>query len=104
MSQVRTIQPPVFLGRPDTIFGVCAAIGQDFGFNPDYLRVAVAVPVLFSPALAIGAYAALALLVLASRLLFPAPRLAIPADAAEEGPAMPEAVNDREDAPLAIAA
>ena len=27
----------------DTLFGVCEALGQDFGFNPIYLRVTLAV-------------------------------------------------------------
>ena len=28
--------------RPHTIFGVCEAIGEDFGFNPTFLRVPLA--------------------------------------------------------------
>jgi phage shock protein PspC (stress-responsive transcriptional regulator) len=57
--------------RPHTIFGVCEAIGEDFGFNPVLLRVPFAATVLWSPIVAIGAYFALAAVVLASRLLFP---------------------------------
>ena len=57
--------------RSHTILGVCEAIGEDFGFNPIFLRIPFAASVLWSPTWAIGAYFALGLLVLASRLLFP---------------------------------
>ena len=57
--------------RSHTILGVCEAIGEDFGFNPVFLRVPFAASVLWSPTWAIGAYFALGLVVLASRLLFP---------------------------------
>jgi len=57
--------------RSHTIFGVCEAIGGDFGFNPVFLRIPLAASVLWSPMLAIGAYFALGAVVLASRLLFP---------------------------------
>jgi phage shock protein C len=61
--------------RSHTIFGVCEAIGEDFGFNPIFLRVPLAASVLWSPLMAIGAYFALGALVLASRLLFPRPQV-----------------------------
>ena len=57
--------------RSHTILGVCEAIGEDFGFNPIFLRVPFAAIVLWSPMMAIGAYFALGAVVLASRLLFP---------------------------------
>ncbi len=57
--------------RAHTIFGVCEAIGEDFGFNPVWLRVPFAATVLLSPTMAIAAYLALGVLILASRLLFP---------------------------------
>jgi len=57
--------------RSHTIFGVCEAIGEDFGFNPILLRVPFAASVLWSPLWAVAAYLALGVLVLASRLLFP---------------------------------
>lgn len=58
--------------RPDTFFGICEAIGQDFGFNPLWLRLAFVPPIFFAPLLALGAYVALGIVVLASRLIFPA--------------------------------
>jgi len=57
--------------RSHTIFGVCEAIGEDFGFNPILLRVPFAATVLWSPMWSIAAYLGLGLVVLASRLLFP---------------------------------
>ena len=57
--------------RSHTILGVCEAIGEDFGFNPCFLRVPFAATVLWSPMWAIAAYFALGAVVLASRLLFP---------------------------------
>jgi phage shock protein PspC (stress-responsive transcriptional regulator) len=62
--------------RSDTLFGICEALGQDFGFNPNYLRVALAAAVIWSPAAAMGGYAAAGAVVLLSRLIFPAPRSA----------------------------
>jgi phage shock protein C len=68
--------------RPDTFFGICEAIGQDFGFNPLWLRLAFVPPVFFAPQYAFIAYFALGIVVLASRLLFPAKEAAAVAVAA----------------------
>ena len=57
--------------RSHTILGVCEAIGEDFGFNPTFLRIPLAASVLYSPTYAIAIYCALGLAVLASRLIFP---------------------------------
>jgi phage shock protein PspC (stress-responsive transcriptional regulator) len=64
--------------RSHTILGVCEAIGEDFGFNPTFLRVPLAASVLYSPLWAVGVYLGLGLVVLASRLLFPAPKAVKP--------------------------
>lgn len=56
--------------RNDTIFGTCQAIGDDFGFNANWLRVPLATLVVVSPIGAIGGYLALSLLVLLSRTIF----------------------------------
>jgi phage shock protein PspC (stress-responsive transcriptional regulator) len=76
------------IARDDTFFGVCQGIGEDFGFNPAYLRVALGVALLVNPPVVLGVYAALGVLVLFSRLVFPNPR-AVPAaaDAAAPAPA-----------------
>lgn len=57
--------------RSYTLLGVCEAIGEDFGFNANYLRVPLGAVVVLNIWAAVGAYLALGLVVLASRLLFP---------------------------------
>jgi phage shock protein C len=57
--------------RSHTIFGVCEAIGEDFGFNPVFLRIPLAASVVVNPLWAIATYFALGVVVLTSRLLFP---------------------------------
>ena len=59
----------VFL-RNDTIFGTMQAIGDDFGINPNWLRVPLAAAMLASPMGAILVYVGLSVVVLASRLIF----------------------------------
>ena len=61
--------------RSHTILGVCEAIGEDFHFNPTFLRVILAAMVLYSPMIAFGSYFALGAVVLVSRLVFPNPLL-----------------------------
>ena len=57
--------------RSHTILGVCEAIGEDFGFNPIFLRLPLATSVIWNPMIAFGTYFALGVVVLLSRLLFP---------------------------------
>lgn len=57
--------------RSHTILGVCEAVGEDFGFNPVFLRIPFAVGVLWSPLITFATYFALGAVVLGSRLLFP---------------------------------
>src|SRR5687767_9376299 len=74
--------------RSHTILGVCEAIGEDFGFNPIFLRVPLGATVVFSPTMAIAGYFALGLIVLVSRLLFPKPKKVMTAEVtAIEAPA-----------------
>lgn len=74
--------------RSYTFLGVCEAIGEDFGFNANYIRVPLGAIVVFNIWAALGAYFALGLVVLASRLLFPSRK----ADRAAEA-ASPKAAN-----------
>ena len=93
------------LARPDTLLGVCHALGEDLGFNPNILRVALAVPLVWMPVPMFAAYLALGLLVLASRLLFPNPRRTVAIGEAPEVPIIarrPEPEQDRQE--LLIAA
>jgi len=88
-----TIQPSQsgnLLLRNDTILGVCEAIGRDFGFNPNFLRIPLAGGVLLSPIAAFGIYFALGIAVLASRLLFPAARRIAAAPQSAASPAQPQ--------------
>ena len=63
--------------RPHNILGVCEGIGEDFGFNPVWLRIPFAASVLLSPMWAIIAYFALGAVVVVSRLLFPRPKAVV---------------------------
>ena len=86
--------PPNVLTRDDSFFGVCQAIGDDFGFDPTWLRVAFSVPVIWSPTGVAIAYVALGSVVLLSRLLFPNPRRKKAAKPAEAQRALPAGEND----------
>jgi phage shock protein PspC (stress-responsive transcriptional regulator) len=55
-------------------FGVCAAIAADIGFNPEILRVGLVMLLLWDYRTALTGYAGMALVVLVSRLLYPARR------------------------------
>ena len=62
--------------RNDTLLGVCEAIGQDFGFNANYLRILFAVGLYVSPYAVIGGYLGLGAVVAVSRWLYPRPAAA----------------------------
>jgi len=100
-----TAQPSLF-ARPDTFFGVCEGLGEDFGFNAQWLRLGLAVMLFWSPAAVFGFYAVAGLLVFASRRLFPNPAADGPAAAvpAVAGPAPLRGENDADLVDLAIAA
>lgn len=71
--------------RSHTILGVCEAIGEDFGFNPTFLRVPFAATVLLSPLWAVVGYFVLGGIVLVSRLAFPkAKTVAVEAASADQ--------------------
>lgn len=76
-----TAQSTNLLLRNDTILGVCEAIGQDFGFNPNWLRVAFCAPIFWNPALVVGIYLTLGAVVAATRFLSPDRAAAAPAAA-----------------------
>ncbi|MFN3387708.1 MAG: PspC domain-containing protein [Allosphingosinicella sp.] len=96
--------------RDDTFFGVCEAIGEDFGFHANWLRLGLAVGLFFSPVAVIGGYFAAGILVLLSRLIAPNPAVieaeVEAADVAEQPtaaePAAAEA--EAEPAPVPLAA
>lgn len=91
-----TAQTPLPL-RNDTILGVCEAIGQDFGVNPNWLRLAFIAPLFVAPTASIAIYLGLGVVVAATRYFVPskpASEQVVDAKATE--------VTDREE--LAIAA
>jgi phage shock protein PspC (stress-responsive transcriptional regulator) len=58
----------------DNLLGICHAIGEDFGFNPIFLRIPLALGIVFSAQWTLIAYAAMGMVVLASRLLVRKPK------------------------------
>ena len=69
--------------RNDTILGVCEAIGQDFGFNPNWMRIAFCAAIYWNPGLVMGAYLALGVMVAATRYAFPDRATVAPPTAAQ---------------------
>jgi len=84
----------------ENLFGVCACLGEDFGFNPLYLRVLFGMALIFAPVIVISTYFGLGALVLTSRLIFPKRRRAAPV----EVEAAPAPAAENEDVPLLLAA
>jgi len=87
------------IARDDTLLGVCQALGEDFGFNPNWLRVALGAALLWNPLAVITLYAALAVMLAAARWILPDPRAAS-APETEWQPA-PAAAEEAEALPLA---
>lgn len=79
MSATHTMPTPLPL-RNDTILGVCEAIGEDFGFNPLWLRLVFIAPLFVEPVLTVAVYLALGVIVAASRYF--APRVVVSEPAA----------------------
>lgn len=77
---MQTAVEPV-TNHKDNLFGVCAALGEDFGFNPIWLRLALGVGLLFAFEAVIAGYFAVGAIVLVSRLLVPNRAKVIPAPA-----------------------
>ena len=64
-------QKASLFAREDTMLGICQGVGEDLGIHPNILRVALAFGLFLSPVGTIAAYAALGVVVLASRLIWP---------------------------------
>ncbi|MEA3064985.1 MAG: hypothetical protein QOJ27_1431 [Sphingomonadales bacterium] len=95
---MQTSQPSL-IARDHTLLGICEALGEDFGFNPLFLRVPLAALLLVNPVAVIGTYLALGVLVFLTRWISPNPRPV----AAEPVAEAPVAANELE-ADLAVAA
>ena len=83
-AQQKSVPLPL---RAHTILGVCEAIGEDFGFNPNFLRIPLAASVLYSPMWAAIGYFALGVVVLVSRLIFPTRKATAVKDQPQAAPA-----------------
>lgn len=73
--------------RPDKLFGICEAVGEQLGFNPIYLRVALIGLLFFGPLYMVGAYVALGIVVGIAHLVFPKPGSFAPTGSVVELPA-----------------
>lgn len=85
--------------RNDTFLGVCEGLGEDFGFHPNWLRVALALAFFFSPVGVVAGYLGLGLIVGISRLVYPN-RVVDAATVADADPAQ-QLVGDEEALQLA---
>ena len=93
------------LTRDDTFLGICEALGEDFGFNANWLRLALGVGLLFNPLASFGAYAVAGIVVAATRLIAPNPRRAAePVESSEAEAVEPEQVEFAYEAPPLAAA
>ncbi len=63
------MQKPAALAKNDHLLGICRAIGQDFGFDPTWLRAVFALMLLVNFKVALIGYGVAGFAVLASRLL-----------------------------------
>lgn len=95
---METPRPNLFQ-RQDTIFGICQAVGEDFGFNPSWLRLAFVAPLFFLPVQTIVAYLLLGVMVFVSRMVFPDKLAAEPVLVAAHAtsPAAPAAKTDEQE-------
>ena len=94
------------LARDDTFFGVCQALGDDFGFNPNWLRAALAVALFASPLAVLIGYCVAGAIVALSRWLAPDPRPAASVEPIRQGmrSAAPDAGPADHEKDVAIAA
>lgn len=77
MTETKTTPLPL---RNDTLLGTCEAIGEDFGVNPLWLRLAFVVPLFVAPVLTVAGYLTLGVVVAGSRYLVPRRTVRIEAD------------------------
>ena len=84
--------------RPDTLLGVCEALGEDLGFDPLWLRIALTAGMLWSPLAMIAGYLAAGIMVAIVRRLTPGRQPIAPT------PALSAVGANDEAAPMALAA
>ncbi|MEO8546893.1 MAG: PspC domain-containing protein [Sphingomicrobium sp.] len=69
-DQPQEPQPNLFF-RDDTLFGVCEGLGEEFGFNANYLRVVFAAGILWNPVAIVGIYIGLGAALAFARWAYP---------------------------------
>lgn len=89
--------------RDDTFLGVCEALGEDLGFPPNLLRIALAPVLIWNPLIAVAGYVAAAVLIALLRWVAPNP-VSAPPVAAPVTPAAREERDEADRADLPIAA
>jgi phage shock protein PspC (stress-responsive transcriptional regulator) len=87
---MQAYQPNLFT-RDDTFFGVCEALGEDFGFPPILLRLPLGIAVLWNPVIILSAYFGAGILIFLTRRLYPNARRAAAAQPAAAGAPAPVA-------------
>jgi phage shock protein PspC (stress-responsive transcriptional regulator) len=95
-STVSTSGNQALFNRPDTLLGVCEGIGREFGFHPNILRIAFAVPMIWNPVAVISAYFGLGAALWLSHKIAPNRR-----PAAVEQPVAAEQTDDQREMALA---
>ena len=81
------------------IFGICRRLGDDFGFHPNILRIALAIGLVWSIEGVAFAYAAMGVIVLFSRMVAPEPKLAEAAEVDVTAPYTPATEQNNTPAP-----
>jgi len=88
-----TLAKTPIIDRAAPIFGVCEALGDDFGISANWFRASLAPLILWQPLWTVVGYFLVGALVLATRLIFPdvhAPRTAAITSAVESEPVAQE--------------
>ncbi|MCD2314599.1 PspC domain-containing protein [Sphingomonas sp. IC-11] len=70
-SNLMTTEAKKLTNPKDNLLGICNALGEDFGFNPLWLRLALGAAFVIQPVGVVVTYLALGLVVLVSRIAFP---------------------------------
>lgn len=87
--------------RDDTLLGVCEGLGEDLGFNPNWLRAALGAGLIWNPLAMIGVYLGLGVIVLFTRLVMPNPRRTVAPEAAQQAETLVPAEIVAEPLPIA---
>ena len=59
------------LTRDDTLLGVCEGLGEEFGFNANYLRVVLGAALLWNAEVIVAGYLAVGVVLAVTRWLWP---------------------------------